>query len=208
MKGLAMNLLRLMIVFLMALPLSACALSGGTVSGQVLEEGTDKPIPDAIVVVLWKGRVSSLADSHGVCVHVDSTVSDSQGRYKFARWSKPSNVGPVFDLEPVVSAYKIGYGLPQTPSQKDEIVYLALFKGGSAERLEYLWRMRPSCDAQDESEKNKLTLLKALYDEAKLHGGDKKPEPNLMSLVERIRYDMEIIELGFEEAERRHLKRP
>ena len=86
-----MNLLRLIFALLLTLPFSACALSGEPVNGKVLEEGTETPIPDAIVVVRWQGRVSSLVDSHGVCVHVDSTVSDSQGRYKFTQWNKPSN---------------------------------------------------------------------------------------------------------------------
>lgn len=166
-----MNLPGLILAIFVALPLSACALSGGPVSGRVLEEGTDKPIPGTIVVVRWQGYVSSLVDSQGVCVHVDSMITDEQGRYKFTRWSKPSKVGPVFDLEPAVSAYKIGYGYPQTPSQKDEVTYLAPFKGAREERLEYLERMARSsgCDSAGESRRNLYPLYEALHYEAKVN---------------------------------------
>jgi hypothetical protein len=210
MKGLNMNLLRFSFVFLLILPLSACSLSGGAIEGRVLEEGTDKPIEDAIVIVRWKGYVSAIVDTQTVCVHVESATTDKRGNYKVSGWSKPSTMGPAFDVKPVVSAYKVGYGLPSTPAQKDEDVYLASSKGTSGERLEYLKRIygATDCGAQNGSGKNMLPFLKALYEEAKLHGGDKKPAPNEMSLLESLRYEIEIIELGFEQAEKRHLQRP
>jgi len=44
---------------LLAIPLTACALSGEAIEGRVLEEGTNKPIPGAIVVVRWIGRTTT-----------------------------------------------------------------------------------------------------------------------------------------------------
>jgi hypothetical protein len=164
-----MKFLRTILLLLTLLPLTACGLTGGIVSGKVLEEMTGKPISGAIVVVRWKGYVSAIADTQTVCVHVESTATDERGNYKMSGWSKPSTVGPVLDLKPVVDAYKAGYGLPSKPAQKDEDVYLASFKGTSGERLKYLERMARSsgCHAAGESEKNLYPLYEALYFEAR-----------------------------------------
>src|SRR3990172_7500957 len=164
------------------LPLTACALSGDAIEGRVLEEGTGKPIPDAIVVVRWEGRVSSLADSHGVCVHVDSMVSDSQGRYKFTRWSKSSKVGPVFNVKSIVTAYKPGYELSQEYFDKQtyrkNIYPLKLFAGTREQRLEYLLKfIGMECGPYEEYRKKLIPFYKALYEEAKsiaVTGEDKK----------------------------------
>jgi len=192
---------------LLLLPLTACGLSSGSVSGKVLEEGTDKPIDGAIVIVRWKGYVSAIVDAQTVCVHVESATTDKRGNYKVSGWSKPSTMGPVFNVKPVVSAYKVGYGLPGNPAQKDEDVYLAPFKGTSGERLEYLKRIHGaiSCGAQDESEKNMLPFLKALHGEAKSYEDSRKLAPYEMSLPQSIQYEIDKIELGFEEAGKRHL---
>lgn len=164
-----MKLLRFVLMLSMFLPLSACALSGGPVSGQVLEEGTLKPIPGAIVVGRWIGSVPAFAESRTVCVHVESSVTDQEGKYTLPRWSKPSTVGPlVLHLEPVVSAYKPGYGLPTKPSQKEDVVYLAPFKGDVKKRFEYLDRVisGASCGGAGESRKTLYRLQRALYEEA------------------------------------------
>lgn len=171
MKRLAMNLLRLLFALLMALPLSACALSGGPVSGKVLEEGTDKPITGAIVVVRWKGDLPSFADSKTVCYHVASTVSDEAGHYHIAAWRKEATADwqkRIINKEFIVEAYKVGYGFPKVPSLRDEIVYLAPFKGGSAERLEYLIRIisANNCPSAGSSSKNLYPMYKAMYEEA------------------------------------------
>jgi len=161
----------ILLMIMLLLPLSACGLSGSSVSGNVLEEGTNKPIEDAIVVLRWKGYVSAIVDAHTVCVHVESATTDKRGNYKVSGWSKPSTMGPVFDVKPVVSAYKLGYGLPSNPAQKDEDVYLAPFKGAREERLKYLERIARSggCHAAGESEKNLYPLYEALYFEAKVN---------------------------------------
>jgi len=164
-----MKLLRTILLMLTLLPLTACGLSGSSVSGKVLEENTGKPIDGAIVIVRWKGYVSAIVDAQTVCVHVESATTDKRGNYKVSGWSKPSTMGPVFDVKPVVSAYKLGYGLPGNPAQKDEDVCLAPFKGTGGDRLVYLERVARSggCDSAGESRRNLYSLYEALYYEAK-----------------------------------------
>lgn len=117
----------------LCLPLQACALSGGPVDGVVLEEGTNKPIPDAVVVVLWKHHQGY---SGTVCYHVETATSNEKGEYHIPKWSNPSDTRTLMDPYVSASAYKPGYGLPTQPSQKDQEVLLAPFSGGRGERLE------------------------------------------------------------------------
>lgn len=164
------RLLPALISLLLLLPLNACGLSSGSISGKVLEEGTGQPISGAIVIVRWKGYVSAIVDAQTVCVHVESATTDGRGSYKVEGWSKSSTMGPVFDLKPVVSAYKVGYGLPTNPAQNDEDVYMASFKGTNKERLRYLIRMTSAtnCPSGGRSSQNLYSMYRAMYEEAKL----------------------------------------
>ena len=210
----AMNSLPMIIALLIALPLSACSLSDGPIEGRVLEEGTDKPIPGAIVIVRWIGRTTSgsmFVEARDVCYHVETAETDENGGYQIKAWSQEQHKDYTVTFDQMaVDAYKPGYGFSSAVPRNDEDMYLDPFKGTGPERLIYLKRMfgATGCDAQNESRKNMLPFLNALYAEAKAYRGDKKPVPNEMSFTESILYDIEIIELGFEEAEKRHLQRP
>jgi len=192
-----MKLLRTILLMLTLLPLTACGLSGSSVSGKVLEENTGKPIDGAIVIVRWKGYVSAIVDAQTVCVHVESATTDKRGNYKVSGWSKPSTMGPVLDVKPVVSAYKLGYGLPGNPAQNDEDVYLAPFKGTSGERLKYLPRLvGMECGDYDDYAKKLIPLYKAVYEEAKSIAITREDK----HVVAGIHYALDILEVGFENA--------
>ncbi len=234
------------------LPLSACALSGGSIDGKVVEEGTNKPIPNAIVVVQWVGNLWAVVKSQTVCVHVLTTTTDAQGRFHFPGWAKASTIGPVTGVEPSITVYYPGYTLVRiTPPPSSErfsshghplepyplglfgikpaTLYMAPFTGTRREWLEYLQRLSIAthCRSAGESEKSLLALRTALYDEARQlarpkadqkiiesHSNDVKivmpsqpHEKTDYEIIESLRYDMEIIEFGYETAERRHLQR-
>lgn len=82
--------------------------SGDVLEGSVLEQGTNKPIPGAIVVARWKGTVGGLGHSQTMCFHVETTTTDAQGRYRIPPWQKPYEAG-IYDPSSVVSVYKPGY---------------------------------------------------------------------------------------------------
>ena len=186
------------------LPLTACALSGKAIEGQVLEEGTNKPIDGAIVTARWSGNNwSGLVHSQTTCYHVETTVSDEQGRFHIKHWSDPQREKSFFvnERSVIVFAYKPGYvnALPV-----GDTVYLKPFTGGRGERFAYLVRTYGSgCGATDGSEKNSILLLRAQYQEAQ--GLVQTPEEKRM--LEFLLYGLETTEIGFEEAQKRHLGR-
>lgn len=187
------NIFRLTAVPLVLL-LSACGLSGKAVTGQVLEEGTSKPIADAIVVIRWTGTVSAIVDSKGVCVHVDATTTDANGRYQFAAWRKPSSIGPVSDVGAVVSAYKAGY--EQQHYGIDSTVRLTLATAENMPRLDYLSRFAGGVHCDVESDVKLLPLYKAIYNEASSNAETMEERRKVLYHLK----DIEVIELGSERA--------
>lgn len=171
MKGIIYLLLRFLATATLALPLTACAtLFGLATEGQVLEEGTNKPIPNAIVVLRWVGVVPVIGHASTACVHVESATTDKEGQYRTSAWRAPSTVGPAPIMQtrigPGASAYKPGYEYVDT---KAEVVYLKPFTGTRKERLEYLsFRVisGTSCGSAGESYKNLYRLHRAVYEEA------------------------------------------
>lgn len=203
------KLLRLFLVLSTTLlPLSACALSGGPVAGQVLEEGTQRPIPGVYVVVRWRGELPEFADSRMVCYHVASAMTDESGRYQIPAWSKEVEKDwqkRIINKRFIVTAYKAGFGLPEKPSQKQEIVLMAPFKRPAGERLDFLVRVfgTAGCGSGGESDKNSIPFMRAVYGEALDLGQSIEKK----RMVESFLYSIEKLELGFEQAEKRHLER-
>ena len=141
------KLLRLMAMLLALLPLTACGVSSSPIEGRVLDAETKKPIAGAIVIARWDGTYSALVDSHTVCYHVETATTDKDGRYKIPGWWEEPK-GPFFGEGPMyLDAYKPGYekywpaGYDRTEDFKNNVLYLAPFKGTKEERLTYLLQM-------------------------------------------------------------------
>ncbi|MEX2164322.1 MAG: hypothetical protein WD823_08780 [Sulfuricaulis sp.] len=154
------------------LPLTACALSGKAIDGKVLEEGTQQPIPSAIVVARWQGHLASWGHGKTVCYHVLTTTSDERGHFHFPAWKKDITEDWQKNIRPedvLIDAYKPGYGLPTAPSQKREIVLLKPFTGTRGQRFQSLWRnfRATGCHAAGRSARNLYPLYKATYEESK-----------------------------------------
>lgn len=180
------------------LPLSACAgLVGLGTAGQVLEEGTEKPIPNAIVVVRWAGSLPAFTEARAVCVHVETTTTDQEGRYRTPAWHAPSTVGPAPIVQthvgPSAYAYKPGYEYVDT---RGETVYLKPFAGTREARLRYLSRAAISRNYKGDIDMAFLPLYKALYAEARKLAVTK--DDRLKALY-RLR-DVERLELGADKA--------
>jgi hypothetical protein len=90
---------------------SANALAGLPYNGVVLEEGTDKPIPGAIVAVRWTGQ-GGLVDARTVCIKTAVVRADSEGKFSIGR-----SVGDLFNgrTNAEMAAYAPGYVPLRTP---------------------------------------------------------------------------------------------
>src|SRR6266566_6673967 len=154
------------------LPLQACALSSEPIEGKVLEEGTNRPITGAMVVVRWVGRTTSTlsglyVESRDMCYHVETALTDTEGSYRTSAWKQEQqkNYSLKFDHFSV-DAYKPSYGIPTAPSQKREVFLLKPFTGTREERLRAVWSSGVQCGSAGESRKNLIPLYRALHEEA------------------------------------------
>ena len=162
-------------MLLALLPLTACGVSSKPIEGRVVDTETKKPIAGAIVIARWDGTYSALVDSHTVCYHVETATTDQDGRYKIPGWwEKPK--GPFFGEGPMyLDAYKPGYekywpaGYDRTEDFKNNVLYLAPFKGTKEERLKYLGRQITGtrCSAAGDKYKNLYPMYRAIYEESK-----------------------------------------
>lgn len=188
------------------LTLPACAastaLSREPIEGVVLEAGTTKAIPGAIVIARWQGSSPVfIADSQTVCFHVETTTTDEQGRYRILPLPEEPRHRRIEDKRVITTAYKSGYRYTRGGKGVD---YLQPFTGTREERLKYLERTYGSgCGASDGSERNSIPLLKAQYEEAK----SLAQTPEEKRMLEFFLYGLEQVELGFEQAQERHLER-
>ncbi len=195
----------LLLLGLAALP--ACAkdffLASPAIEGQVVEVGTDKPIPGVIVVVRWQGHVGWTGT---VCFHVETAISDGNGIYRIPAWHKPSPYGDVRGAHYPV-AYKPGY---EDTVPVNDTVRLKPFTGTRGERLGYLSRVSSAtrCGESGASEKNILPLKKLLYEEARSIATTAEDQDK----VETLLFGLESLEFGSIEAlnrmtERRKVKK-
>lgn len=189
------KLIRVFFLLLLFLPLWGCSLSGDVIEGKVIDESTGKPMAGAIVVARWLGDVLAWpADSQTVCFHVLTATTDDDGNYRMPAWRKKSEIGPVFDQQHYVNAYKFGYEF--ATRKPDNTVYLRPFSGTREERFEYLSRIAESCSHRQQIEINLLPLYKALYEEARTLAITRDEK---LKALYRLR-DVERIELGSDQA--------
>lgn len=137
-----MKLCSLVIVFV-AWSLSACTdpspAQSPPIEGQVLELGTGKPLPEAIVVGRWQESRSMLVDSQTVCVHVETAVTDAQGRFALPAWQGRTSA--------LIDVFKPGYEIyyPAGVSVSSPY-YLLPFSETKEARLAYLERVKTKAD--------------------------------------------------------------
>lgn len=167
--------IRLLLVSILFVPLSACGLSSGPIEGRVLDLDTKQPVAGAIVVVRWEGtHLIPFADTQSSCYHAESAVTDDEGRYRIARWSAPSK-GPLFTEDyKSFTVYKVGYShfmesrYGESEDTKKNIYFLKAFKGSREERLKYLNRVSNAteCASAGDSYASLLPLRRAVFEEA------------------------------------------
>lgn len=91
-----------------ALPAAATmTVSGGAITGTVVDEASGAPVPNAVVAAVWSGGWSGIATSGTVCVRGDAVRADAEGRFTIPAWTLERN-----DLEVIfvdVAGYAPGW---------------------------------------------------------------------------------------------------
>ena len=148
--------------------LSGCGMAGLPFSGQVTDAETGEPIEGVIVVALWKGDVNPIVDSTQICYHVETAVSDENGKYRVPGW-----VGGKFGVMGsyiITESYKQGYErVPVNGRYSKNEVKMAIFTGTLESRMSYLvdFAGQVSCGPQENREKALFQLYKEIYLEAR-----------------------------------------
>jgi hypothetical protein len=202
----ALPFLKMIALLVILLPLAACALSGKAVEGRILEAGSNKPIPDAIVEARWIGYVSGIADSQTACYHVMVATTDANGHYSMPAWRKDITEEWQKNLTPQevkIDAYKKGYEWAGIISQDNSVEYLKLFSGTQKGMFRVTASAAKACESGGDSEKNLLPFYQKVYADALPLAVTKEDKYILSNLL----YDIEILQMPFEEADKRHMER-
>jgi hypothetical protein len=196
-----------MVAFLVILlPLAACALSGKAVEGRVLEAGTNKPIPDAIVEARWIGYVSGFADSQTTCYHVMVATTDANGHYSMPAWRKEITEEWQKNLIPQevkIDAYKKGYEWAGIISQDNSVEYLKVFSGTQERLFRVTAGAVEACGSGGDSEKNLLPFYQKAYADALPLAVTKNDKYILSDLL----LSIEMLQMPYLEAEKRRVER-
>jgi hypothetical protein len=189
-------------------------LSGGPVSGIVVDEKSRQPIAGATVIARWvlffQGHSSWEA-----CYHVELAVTDSSGRYTISKWS--SNVKesdpPLFrdvmswwngskfvHVYAYAPGYPIGWARPRKVGTRDIVM---TGEGVAPEGRITDWTNWANNKSHCLHGSALKPALRRIYNEAlRISETDAQRKQ-----AERILYHSEAVEVGYDEAQRRSLAR-
>ena len=169
------------LTLLVTLAISACGILGTKypeMHGRVLHEIHDKPIPDTIVVALWKGLEGTGDGAKTVCYHVEQTETDDKGYFTIPNWREPSSYDHLKDRKIYAYAFHKHYRTSELSKQiitdKNYIYYLAKPRQVDDEnkarenRLRYLQQLvgDTTCDLEGDSRVNLKPMYSAIVEEA------------------------------------------
>lgn len=171
-------------------------------TGRVLDEETQQPIEGAIVVLRWQGvGTKAFVDTETVCYHVESAVTDVDGRYATAPWTEESRYRDLSMKSILVSTYRAGYRQVRM-NEGISALYLKRDKRRAKERLEYLLVLSSSvsCGSSDGRPDKLLTLYDSMYREATSIGGTSIEE---RKIVNSLHYSRDVFQYGWDAAQKR-----
>ena len=210
-KGLAMKSVSLFGALMLAVSLAACGHSGQAVDGQVLEYGSRAPIAGAIVMARWNGTYYTPWESSTVCGHVETAMTDANGRFHIPTWTERARainffMGGGFDY---LDVYKADYSYYWWPAYfnsqdfKENILFVQKFKGSREERFKATRVAGVKCPSAGASRQSMLPLYEAIYEQLSTLAVTKEEKYFANAYLNAI----EEITLQEAEAERRNVDR-
>jgi hypothetical protein len=157
-------------VGLCTLALNACALSGGPISGQVVDETTGKPVADAIVVVHWHGSWTKIfGESSSGCYHAETARTDANGMFRIDQWTRAWRSSDLRFTPNGMDwlAYKPGYWRGKSGVARPDTLFIAPLNQTKQAYFETVLSS-PSwdCIGGGASGKNQYRLFRAMSKEA------------------------------------------
>ena len=138
--------IKIFCVYLSIFLLGSCAAPSywPEVQGRVLDETSNQPIENVIVVAKWGGyRNHAFIKSRSECYHVETTTTDNNGHFAFG--NRIDGVSMLHDRTVDYVIYKSGYVTSdktyEKVNYKNNIKFLKTFVGSRKERLDYLFRL-------------------------------------------------------------------
>lgn len=182
---------RIAAAVLFAAPLAAVAFEDGPVDGLVVDTKTGAPISGAVVAATWNRREDP---AHGmpICRHVQTAISDGQGRYHIDRWGESRTLGSILFGTPFavgLRVFKPSYtdtrgviGLTSAPPPGE--LRMNAFAGTRAERLKYLRdEARLACTGAGLEQRALQPYLQAVVSEAETVATDSTADQNIVRLL-------------------------
>jgi hypothetical protein len=174
----------------------AWALSGGPISGQVVDQSTGKPVRDAIVVVHWNGTWPRFpVESITACYHVETARTDANGVYRIPAWKRPWSISDLtFTAEPnSYRVFKPGYTLRDIVA--GSTFSMAPYAGSVGWYFDNVLSLPGwTCHRAREDRKNEYRLFKAMADEAQALA----ETPDQQSLADMLRERAEMSLVNFD----------
>jgi hypothetical protein len=205
------------LIALAALLLSGCVSTGGYITGQVLDADTREPIPDAHVVITWRGGEFAVVETKTLCIRADATLTDADGNFRFLPWAQWDGILPKSDEGSFIFVYKPGYFdtyyyhalvrmIGKTVTEGDARLHLLKrFESGGLSRKEYMdYLLQVSSWANCGTDKaNLVPISRAVYAEAErlAQTNDEKEKAGT------IYFGLEVNEFGYGEATKRQRER-
>lgn len=153
---------------------SACSPLGVGYSrvGQVLDWDTKRPVAGAVVVAVWEGRESTLVDSQWSCYHVETAVTERDGKFQLPTYLDKN----VFASKKVVEITVFKAGHVDTTDRHSQsrgkervgAYYVEKDSRPREQRFQYLRSLSgiTQCAGAGDSRRNFYPFLMALYREA------------------------------------------
>jgi hypothetical protein len=170
-------LLPLAIAFPVDVVCAETKLVSHAIKGVVVEEGTGKPIANAVVSAKWNGGWSSLLSGGTICLRAAATRTDEAGRFQFPAFvdgysSLVAYLVAVLPYKPGYQYIQPGYGLGVRKKilwvfERDEFeipatevrLEMKAFSGSDQQRADFLASFLNSTRCRESAEVSSMGLL-------------------------------------------------